>query len=299
MSAAVRDTGAEAAVRFIGKMHNDTYADIDPLKADLSGKTIVISGASKGIGRAAAIAFAQAGASNIAITARSNLDDVVSAMLKAARDAGRPKDPVILSATADATSEQDVSRFAKKVGEAFGAVDLLINNAGYLSEWTPLIDTDPTDWWMNFEVNVRGIYLFTRAFLPLVLKSASLKTILNVTSFGAVVISEGASGYQTTKFAVCRLTEHVAADYADQGLVCVAIHPGGIKTELGTRMPKPMHEWLVDEVELPAHWMTWFARERREWLQARFVAVNWDVKELESKKDEIVNGNKLKFRMVA
>ena len=147
-------------------------------------------------------------------------------------------------------------------------------------------------------MNVRGTYLVSRYFVPLVLKPGPLKTILNVSSMGAVAISPGASGYKTTKFAVCRLTEHIVGKYADQGLIAVSMHPGAIKTNMGDELPKSHIEWLTDTVELPAHWMTRFASERREWMQARFFNAQWGAKELEAKKDEIVEGNKLRFRMV-
>ncbi|KXJ88729.1 putative oxidoreductase [Microdochium bolleyi] len=299
MSAAIRESNLWPTVGFIKNTHTDTYPDIDPLKADLSGKTVVITGASRGVGRAAAIAFAQAGASNIALTARSDLSELVAAVKAAARDAGRAAEPTVISASLDVASDPDVARFAQQVGDAFGAVDLLVNNAGYLSPWDkPFAETDTAEWWKNWEVNIKGVYLFSRYFVPLVLKSSSLKTILNVSSMGAVAISEGGSGYQTTKFAVCRLTEHIAAEYADQGLIVVAAHPGAIKTDMGNRLPESHLQWLTDTVELPAHWMTWFARERREWMQARFVNAQWDVKDLEARKEEIVEENKLKFRLV-
>ena len=76
-------------------VHNDTYSEIDPLKADLSGKAIFISGASRGFGKAIALSFSKAGASHIAIGARSNLDDVAAAVRSAAKDAGR-KEPHVL-----------------------------------------------------------------------------------------------------------------------------------------------------------------------------------------------------------
>ncbi|KAH7041520.1 uncharacterized protein B0I36DRAFT_234433 [Microdochium trichocladiopsis] len=299
MSAAIRESaGTEGVVSFV-KKHGRPYPAIDPLQADLSGKTVVITGASKGCGREAAIAFAQSGASNIVITARSDLSDVVADIKKAALEAGREAEPNVLNGSGvDATSAKDVEGLAKKVAETFGAVDLLINNAAFLSEWAPVAETDPDEWWTNWEVNIKGTYLFTRYFIPLVLKSSSLKTVLNITSIGAVNIGAGASGYQTTKFAVCRLTEHIAADYADQGLICVAAHPGSYLTEMGKRLPAYLHDKLTDDVALSGQWMAWFARERREWLQARFVAATWDVTELEARKDEIVKGNKLKFRMV-
>jgi hypothetical protein len=87
-------------------------------------------------------------------------------------------------------------------------------------------------------------------------------------------------------------------EYRDQGMVCFAIHPGGVKTELALNMPEAMHEVLQDEPALPADTIVWLGKERRPWLGGRFVSVTWDMEELESKKDEIVKGDLLKFRMV-
>lgn len=299
MSDKIRESGLQEAQAFVSN-HSAPYSTIDPKKADLSGKSVVITGASKGCGREAAIAFAQAGASKIALLARSDLSAVIADVKAAAKEAGRIKEPQIYDGSGvDVTSALAVEDFARKVGQAFGgSVDLLINNAAYLSSWHAVGETDPEDWWMNWEVNMKGLYLCTRYFLPLVLKSNSLKTILNVTSFGAINIGAGASGYQTSKFAVCRFTEHTAADYADEGLICVTVHPGSYMTDMGKKLPESFHDWLTDDVALSGQWMAWFARERREWLQARFVSATWDVEELEAKKDEIEQGDKLKFRLV-
>jgi len=299
MSDKIRESGLEKATSFV-KNQSTPYAAIDPKQADLKGMSVVITGASKGCGREAAIAFAQAGASKIALLARSNLSTVIADVKTAAKEAGRAAEPQIYDGSGvDITSAKAVEEFAKNVGEAFGgSVDLLINNAAYLSSWMPVAETDADDWWQNWEVNIKGLYLCTKFFLPLVLKSGSLKTILNVTSFGAINIGAGASGYQTSKFAVCRFTEHTAADYADEGLICVAVHPGSYLTDMGKKLPESWHGWLTQDVALAGQWMAWFARSRREWLQARFVSATWDVEELEARKDEIVNGDKLKFRMV-
>jgi len=298
MSAAIRESSGSAGVVSFVKHQAKPYPAVDPLQADLSGTTVVITGASKGCGREAAIAFAQSGASNIVVTARSDLSGVVADIKKAAHEAGRKAEPNVLDGSGvDITSAKDVEGLAKRVADKFNAVDLLINNAGFLSTWAPLAETDPDEWWTNWEVNIKGAYLLTRYFIPLVLKS-HLKTVLNITSIGAVNLGAGASGYQTTKFALCRLTEHIAADYADQGLICVAAHPGSYPTNMGKRLPLHLHEYLTDDVVVAGQWMAWFARERREWLQARYVSAVWDVTELEARKDEIVEGNKLKFRMV-
>ena len=80
-------------------------------------------------------------------------------------------------------------------------------------------------------INLRGPYLLSRAFVPLLLKSP-LKTLINVCSVGAHLISPGISSYQTSKLAQLRLTEFLAAEYADEGLIAFAIHPGNILTDI-------------------------------------------------------------------
>ena len=123
---------------------------------------------------------------------------------------------------------------------------MLVNNAGYLETWYPVVETDPKEWWKTYEVNVRGIYYVSRACLPLLLKGDS-KTVVNVTSRGAHMTYNGASGYQVTKLAVVRFTEFLCRDYAGQGLVAYSVHPGGVFTELGSNMPKHTHgcRWLL------------------------------------------------------
>ncbi|KAF2795757.1 oxidoreductase-like protein [Melanomma pulvis-pyrius CBS 109.77] len=276
--------------------HSDTYPAIDPTKADLSGKYVLITGASKGVGKAAAISYAQAGASGIAIGARSPLEQVSQQMLAAAKKAGR-NPPNIVTLQLDVTSGASVSAALAQVSAAFsGRLDILINNAGYLSPFAPIADTDPDDWWRDWEVNVKGVYLMTRAFIPLLARSAA-RTVVNITSIGAHVPVPGASAYAPAKLAVLRFSEYINSDHAAEGILAFSVHPGGVKTELALGMPEALHALLVDEVELAADSLVWLTRERREWLAGRYVSVNWDVEELEGRKEDILRGDLLKVRM--
>ncbi|KAJ7845348.1 hypothetical protein B0H14DRAFT_2584687 [Mycena olivaceomarginata] len=247
--------------------HHDTYPAIDASKADLSGKSMLIAGASKGVGRMTAIHYAVAGCPKIAIAARSDLTEVERAVKEAAKANGRPE-PQVLSLSMDVTSEDSVRSTAEAVEEAFGpSLDVLITNAGYLETWTPLTESDTKEWWRSWEVNIKGTYLTMRYLLPLVLKSET-QTLVTLSS-------------------------------ADQGLVAISLHPGGVKTELAFNMLEWMHHVLVDEPELPADVLVWLARERREWLSGRFIdSACWDVNELEKKKGEIAEKDALKFKMV-
>ena len=89
--------------------------------------------------------------------------------------------------------------------------------------------------------NIKGAYLMTRSFIPLLLASSG-KTILNITSGGAFVTSPGASAYQSTKFALLRISEFTNVDHGKQGILAYSLHPGGVNTELGRNMPQEMQD---------------------------------------------------------
>jgi NAD(P)-dependent dehydrogenase (short-subunit alcohol dehydrogenase family) len=283
---------------FTETTRHDTYSYIDPTKFDLSGKNVLITGASKGVGKATAVSYAKAGASGIVLAARSSLDAIVKEVKEAAKNAGRAE-PRIVVVKLDVTDRKNVDTAVKEVSTAFdGRLDVLVNNAGYLSNFAGIPDTDPDEWWRDWEVNIKGLYLVTRAFWPLLLKS-QLKLILNMASIGATLVPPHSSSYGTTKLAVLRLTEYINQDHGagQDGMLAIAVHPGAVKTELAHGMPEAMHIVLVDEPELSADTFVWLSSERREWLAGRYIAVNWDVKELEARKDEIVKGDLLKVRL--
>lgn len=247
-----------------------------------------------------AISYAKAGASGIALLARSDLSQTVAEVGQAASDAGRAI-PHILDLKCDTTSASDVATAAETITTEFGGrLDILINNAGYLETWRPVAESDPDEWWKTWEVNVKGTYLMTRAFLPLLLSPNSkdgLKTIIQVSSFGGVVISPSASAYQSSKTAVIRFNDYLMAEYGGHGLLAFALHPGGVKTDLAVGMPEYMHEILVDTPELCGDAVVWLTRERRPWLADRFVSVTWDMEELLAKRREIEDGNLLRLRL--
>ncbi|KAE9966238.1 hypothetical protein BLS_007257 [Venturia inaequalis] len=287
---------SSAGLDFTPTIRNDTYPSIDPTKANLSGKSVLITGASKGLGRATALSFAKAGASTIIIAARSPLNSLLPTLKAAAQEANRPE-PKIITLSLDVTDESSVSAAAETISKELKTLDILINNAGYLeSPWLPVADSNPTDWWASMTTNIKGPYLVTRAFLPLVLASPT-KTIINMSSVGAHRMAPGASAYQTSKLASCRFTEFLVVEYGKQGLIALAVHPGGVKTDLANGMPEWMHKVLIDEPELAADSMVWLVRERREWLSGRFVSCTWDVDELTGKKEKILEGDLLKVRM--
>ncbi|KAF2438244.1 NAD-P-binding protein [Karstenula rhodostoma CBS 690.94] len=286
-----------SGVDFTPTVHHDTYDYIKPQQFDLKNRAVFITGASKGIGRATAISYAKAGAMQIAIAARTDMEEVESAMIRAAKDAGKDA-PQILRLQVDVTDDRSVQEAAKQVETTFGRLDFLINNAGYLEKFVPLHESKVDDWWKVWEVNIKGVYLVTRALLPLLLKSNdSRRTIINVSSISANLSVPGASGYQSGKLALLRFGECMNTDYADKGILSFAIHPGGIPTELAKGMPEAMHYVLTDTAELAGDSIVWLTAERREWIKGRYVSCNWDMKEFLGKRTAIEDGDLLKVRL--
>ncbi|KAI3320001.1 NAD(P)-binding protein [Xylariaceae sp. AK1471] len=285
------------AVRdFVSTTHQDTYPFISTSNVDLSGKSVFITGASKGIGKGVALSFAKAGCSRIAVVARTGVDDLKKQILAAAQAAGRP-DPHILAIALDVTSEAGVAAASSAVSDAFGGVlDILINNAGRTSAMVPLTETKVDDWWATWELNIRATYLCTRALLPLLLKS-STRTVLITSSAGAHMLIENLLGYQTSKTALCRFAEFLAKEYEDQGLVALAVHPGDVLTDAVAVMGEEMASIFKETAALTGDSMVWLAKKRREWLSGRFVSVTWDMQELEQKREEIVSKDSLKLRL--
>jgi NAD(P)-dependent dehydrogenase (short-subunit alcohol dehydrogenase family) len=280
---------------FTKTMHHDTYPAISPSQFNLTGRTVLITGASRGIGLAMAVSFTKAGVSGLCISARGDLSGTEAAIIAAAKGAKLPV-PEILAISLDVADQKSVEQAAATFSKTFpDGLDILINNAGYLEPVCKIGDSDPVAWWQTFEANVKGTYLVTHSFLPhLLKKSGGQKSIVNLSSIGAHLVIPGMSSYNTTKLAVCRFTEYFQAEYADQGIIATSYHPGGVSTELSRSLPGEMHALFMDTAELSGDGVVWITAERREWLGGRYVDCNWDVLELESRKGDILEKELLK-----
>ena len=222
---------------FTKSLHHDTYPAIHSACANLSGRSVLITGASKGLGRAISLAYARAGASHIALAARSDLTAISLEVHEAAKAASRPA-PQVLTLKLDVKDENSVAEAAAQVEKHFSRLDILINNAGVLEMPKNLVDSDPETWWGTWTANVRGPYLVTRAFIPLLLKGGD-KQIINMGSVGALLIFPGFSAYQTTKLALLRFTEFTSTEYRDQGILTYCVHPGNVLTDIVGGGPTP------------------------------------------------------------
>lgn len=211
---------------FVKNVH-DTYAFIDPTKQDLVGKHVLVTGASKGIGRATALSYAKAGASGIAIAARSDLSSLMTELERAAHSANR-KAPKIVSVSMDVTSEASVRGAATEVQNVLGHLDIVIINAGAAEKFLPILEQDADAWWSTWQTNMLGPFLTLKSFMPMLIASPNDdRTIVALSSIGAHLTAHGASGYQCGKLALLRLMEFVNAEYGEHGMLAYAVHPGG------------------------------------------------------------------------
>ena len=188
----------------------------------LQGKVALITGASAGIGQACARALAGEGA-RLVLTARRQ--ERLDALKSEAESLGTEA----VSVTGDAREEQTAIRTVKAAADAFGRIDILINNTG-MGNYKNLIDTSAEEYDELIDVNVRTTFLFTRHVVPVMLAQAS-GTILMISSMAGVYGFGGESVYCMTKFAQVGFAQALDRELRPGGIKVGVICPGGVKTE--------------------------------------------------------------------
>ncbi|SCO91127.1 probable oxidoreductase ucpA [Fusarium oxysporum] len=290
---------------FIVTHHATSYDYISPLKLDLTGQHVLITGAAHedGVGFATARAFARAGASFIACCDIHGISDNIISKLKSAASLANRKEPLVLGYKVDIASQESVKAMYESIAEQFnGRLDILVNNAAHMEPYKPFLESDPDTYWRTWEVNIHGLFNMARVFLPLQISSHSDSNgsciMINVSSSGALSVRPGSGSYRTSKLAVLRWTESLQAEYGEQGLLAFCVNPGAIKTKITEGAPELVRNALPHRPDIAGDTIAWLASERREWLGGRYMSCPWDMEELIAKRDEIVKEDKLKLRMV-
>ncbi|KAK0123957.1 hypothetical protein ONS95_008945 [Cadophora gregata] len=268
---------------FTKSTFRDVYPAIDPASPSNSqaGKVIVITGASKGLGRISfATSFARAGPKAIVLVARTAESLAATAKEIHAIDSKIE----VLTVPTDLLSVESISALWEKVKAKFGHADVLVNNAGTLSGGGPLSDADPAAWWSDFEVNGRGTFLITQGFLQLLGKEKK-GSVINLTTGAAVSIFPGMSSYSISKLIPVQLAAYVAAE--NPNVTAVALHPGTVHTDMTL---DSFVRFSIDTPELVGGIGVWLATEKAAFMTGKYVSANWDVEELTKRKDEITGG---------
>jgi 3-oxoacyl-[acyl-carrier protein] reductase len=194
------------------------------MSVDLTGKVAVITGASRGIGRAAALALAREGV-DVVLTART-ADELQELAQEVQDETGRQALPV----AADLTLSADVDGLKQRALDTFGRVDILVNNAG-VARYASFVDTtlEDYDWMMN--TNMRSTFLCTQAFLPGMLDQQD-GAVITVSSQAGLYGFGGEAVYCASKFAQVGFCQALDHEVREQGVKVSLICPGGVHTHL-------------------------------------------------------------------
>ena len=190
--------------------------------AALKDKVALITGASQGLGRALALAFAREGA-RVVVNARS--EESARPVAGEVEDA----DAEVLAVAADVSKGADVERLVGESVERFGKIDVLVNNAGLLGPRVAIEDFPEDEWRRVIDANLTGPFLVSRAAIPYLSDGAS---IINVVSGVSVEGRAEWGAYSVSKFGMEGLNQILAAELAERGVRVNAVDPGGMRTDM-------------------------------------------------------------------
>lgn len=197
-----------------------------------TNKAVIITGAARGMGKACAIAFANAGAQVALLDVDSDaLDRNVSEI--------QERGGVARAFICDVTDAGAVRDVIHSVQESYGSVDVLVNNAGILRTTTPLEQISEAEWDQVLDVNLKGMFLVTRTVLPIMREQGSGKIINMSSSAGRSTSELGGAHYTVSKTAVLGLTRHLAREYGQYGINVYSVCPGLVDTPMVREQAKP------------------------------------------------------------
>ncbi len=189
--------------------------------ADVSGKVVMITGASRGIGAEAARAFAAAGA-RVALLARSE-----EAIADLAGEIGE----AALAIPCDVSRNWEMAKAVEATRDTFGQLDILIGNAGVIDPIGHLGDLDPDAWGQSIDINLKGVFHGMHAVLPTMLAQGG-GTVITVSSGAASNAVEGWSAYCAAKAGAAMLTRMLHKEYGTRGIRAMGLSPGTVATEM-------------------------------------------------------------------
>src|SRR5213075_621634 len=208
----------------------------------LKGRTALVTGASRGIGRAVALALAEEGA-DIAVNYVSS-ETAAKDVAEQIRALGRRA----VLAQADVADFPDTFRMAQEILKEFGHLDILVNNAGISSDKT-FVKMDHASWRKVLAINLDGVFNCTKVFIDQMLKQ-EYGRVVNITSVIGQIGNFGQVNYAASKAGVAAFTKSLAKEVAAKGITVNAVAPGFIETEMVTSIPEKVRTRLLDQIPM-------------------------------------------------
>jgi len=199
----------------------------------LRNQVAIVTGAARGIGREICLALAEDGATIVAV------DLLADALEQTARRV-REKDVPVMTLTVNVTDKNAVEAMRDTVLEKYGRIDILVNNAGITRDALMLTMTDE-QWDAVLTVNLKAVFLCTRAVAQAMLRARSGR-IVNLASVSGVMGNAGQANYAASKAGVIGFTKSVAKELAKRGILCNAVAPGFIATDMTDVLPDKVKE---------------------------------------------------------
>lgn len=199
----------------------------------LSAQVAIVTGASRGIGRATALALASTGVKVVVNYAQSSA--AADAVVQAIQQAGG----TAIAVKADVSKSEEVENLIQETQKQWGRVDILVNNAGIARD-TLLLRMKLEDWQAVIDLNLTGVFLTTKVVSKLMLKQKSGR-IINITSVAGLMGNPGQANYSAAKAGVIGFTKTVAKELASRGVTVNAVAPGFIATDM-------THDLKADEI---------------------------------------------------
>lgn len=197
----------------------------------LKGKVIIVTGASSGMGHAISLLFAKEGASVIAVARRA--EKLVELVAMASSYSGS-----IVALQGDISLKQDNEKMIEVALSQYGKLDVLVNNAGIMDEMMPVGELEDDLWNHVMEVNLNGPFYACRRAVNEMVKQG-FGNIINVASVGGLNGGRAGAAYTASKYALVGLTKNIGYVYADKGIRCNVICPGGVNTEISVGITHP------------------------------------------------------------
>lgn len=206
--------------------------------SDMTGKTVVVSGSTRGIGRAIAERFAELGA-NVVLSGTTEAVQDVAAEL---RNAGH----AVTGVQADVSVPEQAQQLIDTAVGVYGTVDVLVNNAGITRDGL-LIRMGEDDWDRVMEVNLKGTFLLTKAAAKIMMKKR-FGRIVNITSVVGVAGNAGQANYAASKAGIIGFTKSIARELGSRGITCNAVAPGFIESHMTDTLPESVRESYLKSI---------------------------------------------------